>query len=193
VAAGVDVAELDRLSGLLKAAKYGVAVWSPGRLDALAIEMLVGLVKDLNAETRWAGLSLTADLTAVGAGMAAGWMTGFPLRTGFGRGYPEHDPWRFDAERLVRSGEADAVVWVSAFGEPPPNWLGGVPAVVLTDSFRPAGRQGIALPVGRPGLDHDGIIYDRRTGTLVELSAAAPSSKPSAAEALNRIAESLPA
>ena len=30
-------------------------------------------------------------------GGTAGWMTGFPPRTGFGRGYPEHDPWRFEA------------------------------------------------------------------------------------------------
>ena len=58
---------------------------------------------------------------ASGVVQVGGWMTGFPPRTGFGRGYPEHDPWRFDARRLVDSGEADAALWISAYdGEAPP-------------------------------------------------------------------------
>ena len=86
------------------------------------------------------------------AAMASAWMTGLPLRTSFARGRPEHDPWRYDARRLVETGEADAVVWISAFGEPPPEWLGGVPAVVLTDAaMRPVGPNAITIPVGRPG------------------------------------------
>ncbi|MDR3406930.1 MAG: amidohydrolase family protein, partial [Methylovirgula sp.] len=53
---------------------------------------------------------------AVGVLQTSGWMTGFPIRTGFGRGYPEHDTWRFDANRLVDAGEADAALWISAYG-----------------------------------------------------------------------------
>ena len=49
-------------------------------------------------------------------------MTGFPVRTGFGRGYPEHDTWRFDSTRLVDSGEADAAIWISAYGAEAPPW-----------------------------------------------------------------------
>ena len=43
----------------------------PDELDALAIEMLAGLIKDLNADTRWSGLSVAADASAVGAAMAS--------------------------------------------------------------------------------------------------------------------------
>ena len=49
-------------------------------------------------------------------------MTGFPMRTAFGRGYPEHDPWRFDATRLVESGEADGALWISAYRATKPQW-----------------------------------------------------------------------
>ena len=27
------------------------------------------------------------------------------MRTGFGRGFPQHDPWLFDSRRLTASGE----------------------------------------------------------------------------------------
>ncbi len=110
VAQAVDRAETDRLAETLKAAQFGVALWSAGELDALTLEMLTGLIKDLNAETRWSGLSIVEDTGAVCATMVASWMNGFPLRTGFGRVYPEHDAWRFEARRLVESGEADALV-----------------------------------------------------------------------------------
>jgi formylmethanofuran dehydrogenase subunit B len=194
VAADVDRAGWDLVAEALRATKYGVAVWTPGELDALGVEQLVGLVKDLNEGTRWGGLSVPADPSAVGAGMAAGWMTGFPLRVGFGRGYPEHDPWRFDARRLVESGEVDAAVWISAFGEPAPDWLGDVVCVILADTaLRARPPSAVVLPVGRPGVDHDGILFERRTGTLAECLASRPSARPSAADVLDRITQSLPA
>lgn len=192
--AGYDPAAADAIAGIMQGATYGVALWSPADLDALAIEMLVGLVKDLNAETRWSGISVAADASAAGAAMAAGWMTGLPLRSGFGRGAPEHDPWRFDARRLVESGEADAVVWISALGEPPPEWLALLPAVILgPPPLPPAGDGQVALPVGRPGVDHDAILYDRRTGTLVQKVATARRDAASVADVLERISARLPA
>ena len=32
------------------------------------------------------------------------------MRTGFGRGFPQHDPWLFDSRRLTASGETDCVL-----------------------------------------------------------------------------------
>ena len=66
-------------------------------------------------------------------------MTGFPLRTGFGRGVPEHDPWRFEASRLIDSGEADCAVWISAYGTRPPAWKRDLPLVALTAIRTPLG------------------------------------------------------
>ena len=83
---------LDTLAADLRAARFGVAVWSAAELDALTIEMLCGLVDDLNAATRFSGLSLAPGDNALGVLQTCGWMTGFPMRTGFARGHPEHDP-----------------------------------------------------------------------------------------------------
>jgi formylmethanofuran dehydrogenase subunit B len=184
--------EIEEASALLKAASFGVALWSPESLETLAIEMLMGLIKDLNITTRFGGLSVAADATANAAAMTSAWMTGLPLRVSFARGRPAHDPWQHDARRLVETGEADAVVWIAAFDEPPPEWLGGVPAVVLTDAaMLPVGPNAIMIPVGRPGRDHDGIVFDRTTGSLVEARTQAPVPTPTAATVLDRIADAV--
>ncbi len=54
----------------LRGARYGVAVWSAAQLDALTIAMLCGLIDDLNAATRFAGLPLPAPGNAAGVAQA---------------------------------------------------------------------------------------------------------------------------
>ncbi len=113
---------IDALAADLQATRFGVAVWAAAELDELTIEMLCGLVKDLNAKTRFTGLPLHAGDNAPGALQACAWLTGFPVRTGFGRRHPEHDPWRFDADRLVDAGEVDCALWISAYRATAPSW-----------------------------------------------------------------------
>ena len=83
---GARSGEIDALAAALRSAKFGVAVWSAARLDVLTIEMLCGLVWDLNAKTRFTGLPLAPGDNAAGVLQVCGGMTGFPMRTGFGSG-----------------------------------------------------------------------------------------------------------
>ena len=69
--------------------------------------MLQGLIADLNRKSRASALHLPASENGWGSALASTWMTGFPLRTGFARGFPEFDPWRFDVARMIAAGEAD--------------------------------------------------------------------------------------
>src|SRR5262245_35157346 len=166
---------LDALAAQLRSARFGVAVWSATEMDALAIEMLCGLVKDLNSETRFTGLPLMPGDNAWGVQQACGWMTGYPVRTGFGRGFPEHDPWRFDATRLVESGEAGCALWISAYRPAAPDWRRAVPLIALTGQdadFRRPPR--VQIAVGCPGIDHDSVAFMPAAGTLVPVTAAAP-------------------
>lgn len=185
---------LDALAADLRSARFGVAVWSAAELDALTIEMLCGLVDDLNAKTRFTGLGLAPGDDALGVVQACGWMTGFPMRTGFGRGYPEHDPWRFDATRLVESGEADCTLWISAYRAAAPRWKRDVPMIALTApgaNFRRAPR--VQIDIGRPGTDHDAVEHCPAAGTLVAVAATKPSGMISVAEAIAHITAALPA
>jgi formylmethanofuran dehydrogenase subunit B len=185
---------LDGLAADLRGARFGVAVWSAAELDELAIEMLCSLVADLNTKTRFTGFSIAPADNALGVLQACGWMTGFPMRTGFGRGYPEHDPWRFDATRLVESGEADGALWISAYRAATPQWRRQTPMVALTAegaSFRYAPR--VHIDVGRPGADHDAVEHCSATGTLIAVTASQRSGRLSVADAIAQIAAALPA
>jgi formylmethanofuran dehydrogenase subunit B len=190
-AAGKIAKPMAELAGALQAARFGVAVWSAQALDELTIEMLFGLIKDLNAKTRFTGLPLAAGDNAAGVQQTCGWMTGFPVRTGFGCGYPEHDPWRFDARRLAESREADCALWVSAYQATAPNWKAAIPTIALSAGTAPSSAQ-VHIQVGRPALDHDTVEHDAVTGVLVARAATQKSALPSVADAIARIAAALP-
>jgi len=185
---------LRECASLLSSARFGVAVWSAEWLDALSIEMLCGLIDDLNAKTRFAGLPVAPGGNAMGVAQVSGWTTGFPLRIGFAKDRPEHDPWRFDAARMIESGEADMAVWISAFAPQPLPWRRAVPTVALVASgtkFR--SPPAVEIGVGRPGLDHAAVAFDFALGALAcrQIPIEGRAAIPSVAEILRRIGGAL--
>jgi formylmethanofuran dehydrogenase subunit B len=171
-AAGLPLAEWRALLQRMKAARYGVMVWAAPDFDCphaeLAVQTLVELIKDLNRVTRFSGLPLggsDGDFTANGVEM---WQTGFPFRTRFGAAGPDYDPYHYSAERLLASGEADALLWVSSFDERRGPPAAGVPTVVLgRPGMRFEREPEVFIPVGVPGLDHAGHFF--RTDKVVAL------------------------
>jgi formylmethanofuran dehydrogenase subunit B len=184
---------LHQVAANLKETRFGTAIWSGAELDPLVIEMLCGLVDDLNATTRFSSLPLAPDADAIGVMHVCGWMTGFPMRTSFGRGFSQHDPWLFDGHRLVASGEVDCIVWISAYGHEAPPWRKAPPTIALT-----AQEVAFDLPaqvhitVGTPGIDHSAVQYFAATGTLAAFEATRPSETISVAAAIERIAAATP-
>jgi formylmethanofuran dehydrogenase subunit B len=179
---------LDGLADALKAARFGVAAWSATELDALTIEMLCGIVADLNAATRFSGLPLPPGDNAIGVLQVCGWMTGFPVRTGFGRASADHDPWRYRAVRLVESGEADCVLWISAYRATAPQWTSSPVTIALAPAdTRFAKRPHVHIAVGTPGRDHDGVEHHATLGTLAAVAATNPSEAVSVAGAIASI------
>jgi formylmethanofuran dehydrogenase subunit B len=180
----------------LASARFGVAIWSAASLDGLSIEMLCGLIDDLNEKTRFAGLPVPPSGNVAGLVQTGGWITGSPLRTGFARGRPEHDPYRFNAARMIDSDEADVAVWISAFTPSPPPWRRSVPLVALVapgTKFRSSPE--VEIGIGRPGVDHASVLYDFVLGALA-CKPGAPTQGAkiaSAAEILRRIESALPA
>ena len=185
--------ELAALAGDLRAARYGVVVWAAPALPALAVEMLCGLIEDLNANTRFAGMPLPGAGNVAGVAQVLGWETGFPFRVAFRDGVPVHDPWRYEATRLVDNGEADAALWLDALGEGPPPWRRAVKLVALAPpGARFAAAPEVALAVGRPGVDHASALFDAAAATLLASGPATSRGGPPAADLLDRIAAALP-
>ena len=170
----------------LLAASYGVVLWNAAELDGPETEMAMGLVKDLNAATRFSALPVFAHPAASGADTVLGWMTGFPARTSLARGFVDHDTWTHSARRLVSSGEADVALWVS---RSPPDLPRSIPLITVSPV---PGHARIAFATGIPGVDHDSALHSADTGTFVNRPASAPSSRRSAAAVLTAIMEALP-
>jgi len=174
--AGLDRAALGAIVDQLKAAHYAVIVWAPALLALAGGDLiahgLLELARHVTRSTRCSVLALGGGGNLFGVNQVCTWQTGYPVRTAFGQGVPEHDPYRFSARRMVEAGEADALVWITAFGEAAPPQRADIPTIVLAPRFAPEARAAAAcIPIGIPGLDHAGQVF--RTDGVVALRLAA--------------------
>jgi formylmethanofuran dehydrogenase subunit B len=160
--AGVKVTELSKLIAMMKAAKYGVIIWSPPRLPFasgdLIVEAMCDLAKEVNAFTRCSGFALGGNEAILTAGAVCAWQSGYQLRTDFGAGYPEFDPTRNATARLLECGDIDLLFWTSTFltGHTPPKTKAAT--ILLAPPLPDLDTRGCAvyIPVGTPGVDHRG-------------------------------------
>ncbi|KMO12630.1 formyl transferase [Methylobacterium platani] len=159
------------LASRLRGALYGVVVYDPSEIGALAAEMLNGLVKDLNEVTRCFALPLGDPHQGRAVTQVAAWSTGQGPRVGFGRGRPEHDPWRFDAARQAESGEIDAALWLASLPAPLPAWTRRVPTVALLGA--PTGDEArVVIGVGVPGEAFGAALWHPRRAAIAWQEAA---------------------
>ncbi|MGC4025982.1 MAG: tungsten formylmethanofuran dehydrogenase [Mesorhizobium sp.] len=187
----ITVKNLATFRKALDEAAYTAFVYSGAGLDELGIEMLQGIVADINKAKRAATVLLPANEDAWGGALASTWMTGFAPRTGFGRGMPEYDPWRFNVARMIAEGEADLHLVLSASRQAlalPRK----VKAIAVANTGKPVANAAVTFSIGAAGIDHEAVRYSSRTGTLVAVEAVKPSSHLSASSVLRMIAESLP-
>ena len=187
------VSNFARFQSALADARFPVFLFSGQSGDGLALEMLQGLLADLNRKSRASALHLPASENGWGSTLASTWMTGFPVRTGFARGFPEYDPWRFDAARQIADGEVDFHLWISADAKKSPASGNGAKLVALARAERPVAGAEVTFAIGKAGVDHDAVAYSARTGSLTFVPAEAVSQLPSAAAIIRSIAEHIPA
>jgi formylmethanofuran dehydrogenase subunit B len=184
--------QLDQLVGQLQSARFGVAIWSAQTIEAMPLEMLNGIVRDLNETTRFSSLPLCCPDNAAGVLATCGWITGYPMRSAFGRGQADHDPWRYAAARLDASGEIDCTLWLSAYRPLIPNWSTKSPLIAMTGIAAPfAAPPNVHIVVGRPGVDHDGTSFSAASGSLQYDRASHPSGVISVAAALTQLQQSI--
>ena len=189
-----DLGELVRLAERLRQAAFPVFVYCPSDLDEPVLHAVLDMVRQLCITTRASALPLPTPGNGDGVNLCSAWTCGLPVRTRFAQGLPEHDPWLYATERLVGSGEADALLWIDALeaeGAKPPR---GVRTVVLAGNSgaRNAAAE-IVIEVACAGRDHDAALYLSRISGIGMVTAATPRmAVPTVAETINRIAELVP-
>jgi formylmethanofuran dehydrogenase subunit B len=191
-AAGRPLAVWRQLAERMQAARYGVVAWAAADFDfphaELTVQALCELVKDLNQTTRFSGLPLggsDGDLTADTVHL---WQTGFATRTSYGEGKPDHDPYHYSTARLLQSGGADLLVWISSLSEMRAPPVTSAPTVVLGRAGMGFERDpSVFIPVGTPGIDHAGHLFRADRVVALPLGRLRESALPSVAEAIAAI------
>jgi len=187
-----EVAHFNHFAKALAEARFPVFTFCGQSLGPLGLEMVQGLIGDINRKQRASALHLPASENGWGSTQASTWTTGFALRTGLARGYAEFDPWRFDVARMIVDGEADLHLVVVNDPKRVPLAQKGVELIALAWTKKPVAGAAVTIAIGVAGVDHDAVVYSSRVGTLAAIEAKAPSELPSAAAVLRQIAEYLP-
>ncbi len=196
-AGGIAVADLQAIADSLQQAAYGVVTWAAGAFDfsqaELAVQTLCEMVKDINERnTRCSGLPLGGREGDMTASQVSGWITGYPPRIRFSRGYPEYDPYLYDAQTLLAESEVDVLLWVSSFdaAKVPPD--SDVPCIVIGRSGMTFAQEPeVFIPVGTPGIDHAGHAYRMDNVVAIRLKKLRDSGLPSTAEVVTAIEQAL--
>jgi formylmethanofuran dehydrogenase subunit B len=194
---GLETGRLNALAARLQSARYALVAWVPAAFGdgdgELIGHALLELARAVTRTTRCSLLALGGSANLLGVNQVCTWQTGYPLRTSFGTGTPEHDPHRHAARRMIANGEADAVVWISSFDtihEPPAT---GAPVVLLAPPGAAPGDVAVWIPVGVPGVDHAGQIFRGDGVVALPLRALRASALPDVRSVLERIEARLPA
>jgi len=185
---------LDAAGERLRDSAFAVFVYDPAELDEPVLHTVLEIVRGLVKTTRAATFSLAAPGNGDGVNLCSTWTCGLPVRTSFARKVPENNLLAYETGRLLKSAEADALVWIDALeGEPaerPKDAPKGAPTIVLTSKPTKAGRGDIVIQVGCAARDHDAALYLPPIAGIGMVKAAKPNKdNPTVAEVLNRIAE----
>ena len=193
---GIETTSIKVLAEKLLNAKYGVIAWAAGALDfsnaELTVQMMSDMIKEINQTTRCAGLPLGGKEGDQTANQVCGWITGYPVRTSYARGFPQYDPFLNSTDHLLNSGEADALLWISAFNNARTPPITDIPTIVVGRSGMSFDKQpDIYIPVGTPGIDHSGHAYRTDNVVALRLQKIRDTKLPSTAEVLNAIEQAL--
>lgn len=182
-------AKIDAAAERLRNSAFAVFVYDPAELEEPALHTVVEIVRHLVLTTRAATLSLAAPGNGDGVNLCSTWTCGLPVRTSFAGQIPVNNVWAFETGRLLKSGEADALVWIDALSGESAERPKGAPAVVLTARPAKAARGDIVIEVGCAAADHDAELYLPLIGGIGRVKAKkANTNKPTVAHVLNRIA-----
>ncbi len=169
-----DTSATDELLSLINKADYPVFMIGPlqDKATELIIRTCVGLVRDMNEQQRCALLLLGTGEGDITAQLSGAWHNGFGIRTSFTKGYPVQDLQMHSGDRLLQSGEADLLVWISTLSsDPPPNVT--QPTIVIGHpamTFKTDPPE-LFLPVSIPGIHRAGYLHRADGLRMVPLNA----------------------
>jgi formylmethanofuran dehydrogenase subunit B len=116
--AGVPVKYLREVAELLVDCNFGVIFFGMGLAQSEGksrnIEAAIGLVRDLNARTKFSIMPMRGHFNVTGANIVSVWQTGFPFAVDFSLGFPRYNPGESSLVEILMRQESDAVLAVAS-------------------------------------------------------------------------------
>ena len=191
----VTIASLKQILEKLKAAQYGVVVWSASALKfpqaELTVQSITQLISKLNETNRVAGLPLNSGDGDSSVNNTSTWLSGYPTRNRFVNGHPEYDAYHFSTKRQLTN--CDALLWVSTFNAYLPPDCDAPTIVIGHPDMQFEKQPDVFIPVGIPGVDHTGTMFRMDSSVAMPLKKLRETELPSLSEVVNRIVSQIEA
>jgi formylmethanofuran dehydrogenase subunit B len=186
---GVSVASLKLILEKLKAAQYGVVVWSVGALKfpqaELTVQSITQLIAKLNETNRVAGFPLNSGDGDSSVNNTSTWLSGYPTRNRFMNGHLEYDAYHFSTKRQLTI--SDALLWVSTFNAYLPPACETPTIVIGHPDMQFEKQPDVFIPVGIPGVDHAGTLFRMDSSVAMPLKKLRDTQLPSLSEVISQI------
>ena len=116
--AGIPVKYLSEVAELLVDCNFGVIFFGMGLAQSEGksrnVEAAIGLVRDLNARTKFSIMPMKGHFNVIGADIVSVWQTGFPFAVDFSLGHPSFNPGESSFVEILLRQESDAVLVVAS-------------------------------------------------------------------------------
>ncbi|MCW4010356.1 MAG: formylmethanofuran dehydrogenase subunit B [Candidatus Bathyarchaeota archaeon] len=166
---GVPVEYLKEVADALVNCEFGVIFFGLG-LTASAgrfrnIEIAISLTRDLNKKTKFVISPMRGHFNVTGANVVFAWQTGYPYALDFSQGYPQYNPGEFTAIDLLRRGDNDATLVISAdpgahFPKSAVQNMMKHPLIVINPDLNCISRLGdVVFPTQWCGIEYEGTAY----------------------------------
>ncbi len=115
---GVPVEYLKEVADAMVNCEFGVIFFGLGLTQSAGrfrnIEIAIALTRDLNRKTKFVISPMRGHFNVTGANVVFAWQTGYPYAIDFSQGYPQYNPGEFTTIDLLKRGDNDATLVISA-------------------------------------------------------------------------------
>ena len=166
---GVPVDYLKSVADAMINCEFGVIFFGLGLTQSAGrfrnIEIAIALTRDLNRRTKFVISPMRGHFNVTGANVVFAWSTGYPYALDFSQGYPQYNPGEFTTIDLLRRGDVDATLVISAdpgahFPKAAVQNLMKHPLITINPDMNAISRLGdVVFPTQWCGIEYEGTAY----------------------------------
>ncbi len=166
---GVPVDYLRDVADAMMNCEFGVIFFGLGMTQSLGrfrnIEIAIALARDLNRKTKFIISPMRGHFNVTGANIVFAWQTGYPYAIDFSQGYPQYNPGENTVIDLLKRGDNDATMVISAdpgahFPKVAMQNMVKYPLITINPDWNAISRIGdVVFPTQWCGIEYAGTAY----------------------------------